>query len=264
MVLVFTAVAAAWRLWRRHGRSEHFPHRDQIVLLMAIFSLIAIGRVLLNVSLWSPYTSFTAPTVLVLYCYLFFRAAPAAMLSSVRAREYARAVAMALMAIWVTSLGIEHADMARLNRFEINAPRGRFLTDGIAGPPLADALRFTGARTQPGDYVLNLPQGSIVNFLADRPTPIREEIIVGGFLTPDRERDAIQRVEARRVKLILVSNHLTPEYRDPAFGVDYNQAFMRWIEAHYHPVATFSAFKGRPLRFGGPEYFIRAYERNPD
>ena len=39
---------------------------------------------------------------------------------------------------------------------------------------------------------------------------------------------------------------------------------MRWIEANYHPVATFSAFSGRELRFGDFQFFIRAYERNVD
>ena len=262
LVLGVVIAVFTWQIWRHHVRAEPIPHSHQIVLLIAIFSLAAIGRVVLNLSIWSPYTSFTAPTVLVLYCYLFFRAAPALLLSSERARDYARVVAMVLIAIWLTSLGIDHADSARLNVFEVNTPRGRFMTEPVVGRPLVDAIQFTLARTQPDDYVLNLPQGSMINFLTDRRYPIREEIIVAGFLTPEREADAIERVAARRVKLILVSNHLTPEYRDPAFGLHYNQAFMRWIEAHYHPVATFSAWRGKPLRFGDREFFIRAYERN--
>lgn len=264
LLLGFTVAVVTWRIWRHHSRSEPFPQHDQIVLLIAIFSLLAIGRVILNLSIWSPYTAFSAPTVLVLCCYLFFRTAPAALLASGRARGYARTIAMVLMAIWVTSLGVEHADSARLNTFEINAPRGRLLVDPTIGQPIVDAIRFTVARTQPGDYVLNVPQGTLINFLADRPNPLREEIIVPGFLTPVREADAIERVAARQVKLILVSNHLTPEYRDWAFGMHYNQAFMRWIDAHYHPVATFSAIKGRALRFGDLDFFIRAYERNVD
>jgi hypothetical protein len=264
LVLGLTIGILAWGSWRRYSRSEPLPAHDQVALLIAIFSVIAIGRVFLNISLWSPYTSFSVPTVLVVYCYLFFRAAPLVMLSSARARDYARVVAMALVAIWVTSLGIEHADSARLNRFEISAPRGRFLTEAAIGQPLADAIRFASARTQPGDAVLSLPQGSIINFLADRRNPLREEILIPGLLPPDREADAIRRAEASRVKLILVSNHLTPEYRDWAFGVHYNQAFMQWINAHYHPVATFSATRGRPLQFGGLDFFIQAYERNGD
>jgi len=263
-VLGLMIVPVAWQLWRRHSRAEPLQQHHQIVFLIAVFSLIGIGRVVLNFSLWSPYTLFTAPTVFVVYCYGFFRAAPVAMLSSSRAREYARVVAMVLVVIWITSLGVQHVDSARLNTAEIDFPRGRLLTDIALGQPFADAVQFAAARTQPGDYVLNVPQASIINFLSDRRNPLREDIIIPGMLPPDREAEAIQRVAARRVKLILVSNHLTPEFRDWAFGVSYNQAFMRWIEAHYHPVATFSAFSGRELRFGDFQFFIRAYERNID
>jgi 4-amino-4-deoxy-L-arabinose transferase-like glycosyltransferase len=264
LVLTLMIVVIAWQLWRRHSRGEPFQQHHQILFLIGIFSLIGIGRVVLNLSLWSPYTLFTAPTVFVLFCFVFLRAAPAALLASPRARFYARNVAMVLVVIWVASLGIQHVESARLSSVEINAPRGRLLTDVTLGQPLADAIRFAAARTQPGDYVLNVPQGSIINFLADRPNPLREDIIIPGMLPPDREAEAIERVAARGVKLILVSNHLTPEYRDWAFGVSYNQAFMRWIDAHYHPVATFSAFSGRELQFGDYEFFIRAYERNPE
>ncbi len=169
---------------------------------------------------------------------------------------------MVLVAIGVARLGVQHAESARRNVYEIITPRGRLLTTAAFGRPLEEAIRFATLRTEPGEYLLNLPQGTIINFLSDRRNPLREEIIVPGFLTPDREADAIRRVAARRVGLILVANHLTPEYRDWAFGVDYNQEFMRWIDAHYHPVATFSAVQGRELRFGEQEFFIRAYERN--
>lgn len=264
LVLGLTISFIVWRLWRCHARREPLPQRDQIVLVIAAFSLIAIGRVVFNVSLWTSYTLFTAPTVIVLYCYLFFRVAPALLLSNPRARDYARIVAMVLVTITVVRLGVQHTESARFNVFEIKAPRARFLTDVALGRAFEDAIRFATLRTQPGDYLLSLPQGTTINFLADRRNPLREEIIVPGFLTPDREADAIRRVAARRVGLILVANHLTPEYRDWAFGVHYNQAFMRWIDAHYHPVATFSAAPGRELQFGDLEFFIRAYERNMD
>jgi hypothetical protein len=214
--------------------------------------------------MWSPYTLFTAPTVIVLYCYLFFRAVPGWLLSSSGARDYARIIAMVLVGISTLRLGIQHWDAARMSTYELNTARGRLFTDVVVGKAFDDAIRFAASRTQPGDYVLNLPQGTTINFLAERPYPLREEIIVPGFLTPDREAAAIRRAEATNVKLILVSNHLTPEYRDFAFGVHYNQAFMRWIDEHYHPVATFSATPEDVLHFGDMVFFIRAYERNAD
>lgn len=264
LMLGLTIAVITRRLWGRYSRSEPFPQRDQILLLIAIFSVISIGRVVGNLSLWSPYTAFTAPTVFLIYGYLFFDGAPSLLLSSLRARVYARNIAMVLTAIWLLSLAIQHTQSARFNDFELAADRGRLWTDRMVGKPFADAIQFAAARTQPGDYVLTLPQGTIINFLSDRRYPLREEIIVPGFLTPDREEDAIRRVAERRVKLILLANHLTPEYRDLTFGFHYNQAFMRWIDAHYHPVATFSAKPGRELQFGDFEFFIRAYERNAD
>lgn len=264
LVLGATIAVIIWRLWRRHARHETLPQPDQLLLVLVVFSLIAIGRVVLNLSLWTPYTPFTAPTVIVLYCCLFFRVAPALLLPAPRARDYARIVAMVLVAIGVVRLGIQHVESARLNDYEIEAPRGRFYTDVSLGRTFEDAIRFAISRTKPGDYVLNLPQGTTINFLADRRNPLSDEIIVPGFLTPEREADAIQRIAARGVKLILVANHLTPEYRDWAFGAHYNQGFMRWIDAHYRPVATFSATQGRELRFGDYDFFIRAYERNVD
>jgi hypothetical protein len=146
--------------------------------------------------------------------------------------------------------------------FEISAPRGTLLTTRTLGRPIADAIRFVRERTAPGEYVASLPQGSIVNFFAERANPLREEILVPGYLTPDREADAIHRMSARRVRVILVGNVLTPEYRDNAFGVDYNRRLMRWVETNYHPIATFSDQGGAELSFGAPAFFIRAYERN--
>lgn len=264
VVLAVTIGFVAWRLWQHRAAPDLVSERHKIAFLVAIFSFIAIGRVILNVSLWSPYTAFTVPTVFVVYGYLFFRGAPDLLLPGEGARQYARSVAMALLGIWITSLGIDHVESARLNRFEINLPRARFFIDAMTGPPLAQAIQFAAERTQPGDYVLNVPQGSVINFLADRRHPLREEIIVPGFLTPDREADAIERVKQKNVKLILIANHLTPEYRDRAFGVNYNQALMRWIDAHYHPVATFSAAESAKLEFGDFDFFIRAYERNSE
>ncbi len=263
VVIGATIAVLAWRLWRQYLRRDPLSHPDQLALVIAVFGFIAIGRVMLNLSLWSPYAPFTAAPVLLVFCYVFFRGAPAVLLASARGRGYARVIAMLLIAMWIPPLAMQHAELARFNNFELTAPRGRLWTDAALGRPLADAIRFTTAHTQPGDYVLSLPQGSIVHFLADRRNPLREDIIVPGFLTPEREADAIRRAEARGVKLILLSNHPTPEYRDAAFGIHYNKAFMQWIEQHYHPVATFRAFpEGPEPQFGDYEFFIRAYERN--
>ena len=123
---------------------------------------------------------------------------------------------------------------------EIGAPRGSLLTTRWLALPFSQAIRFVEEHTDPGEDVATLPQASIVNFLGERPNPLKDEIMVPGFLTPEREADTITRLEQRRVRVILVAGWPTPEYRDTTFGVDYGADLMRWIESRYHMVAIFS------------------------
>ena len=55
-------------------------------------------------------TGLTVPTVIVLYCYLFFRVAPALLLQSSRARDYARVIAMVLVTISVVRVGVKQVE----------------------------------------------------------------------------------------------------------------------------------------------------------
>jgi len=146
--------------------------------------------------------------------------------------------------------------------FEIQAPRGHLAVDPDVGEPLAAALRFVRERTSPEDHVLTLPQATSINFLAERKYPLPDEIVHPGFLSGDREAEAIRTIDALRVPLILVANWLTPEFRDRAFGIHYNQELMRWITEHYHAVARFDSATSRGAQMGDRPFFIVAYERN--
>ena len=260
---VVLSLAAAWALWRaRRVHVEKMSTRIQIVLVLALFTTGALARVLLNISLTSAYTPFTIPTLIVLYVYLLVEVAPELLLRTPESREYMRRCALIVLGMYVWAFGVNYGSFVRTQvTSEISTARGRLLTRPLYGPPMAEAIRFVQRTTAPGEYVLSLPQGTLVNFLADRPNPIREENIVPGILTPDREAAAIHAIEAKQVRLILVANWLTREYGDRAFGVDYNQVLMQWVEQHYHQVRVFSN-DGESPQLGEAKFFIRAYERN--
>ena len=99
--------------------------------------------------------------------------------------------------------------------------------------------------------------------MSARPYPLREEIVHPGFLTDEKEIDAIERIKARRVPLVMVANLITSEFRDRIFGADYNQELMRWITENYHLVARFESPHRQGANFGNEPFFILAYERNP-
>ena len=264
LVLSAVIVAAGWRWWRARARGACLSRSSQVLLVVAAFGLISLTRVWLNVSLKNSYPAFTVPASIVIFLYLLFRTSPALLLPAGRPRECARRCAAALVTVTVILLAVSYARLARTRRdFAISAPRGRLLTNPAFGRPVAEAIAFVRERTSPDDYLVALPQGTLINFLAERPSPLREEIIVPGFVTGATEADVIHRLGARRVPLILLANFPTPEYRDRAFGTDYNQGLMRWIQTHYHRVAVFGHGRGRAPEFGDPEFFILAYERDP-
>ena len=262
LVLLLMIGVIGRRLWK-DGISR-LPLETATLLVILVFSLLAITRVFFNVSMKSPYTPFTLPALVIIYLYLLFRLTPRWLVPSGRARERARQTAMALIAASIVVLAVNSAMLARRRyTFEINTPRGQIVVEPIFGRPLADAIRFVNEQTSPGDYLLSLPQGTAINFLTDRRYPLREENIVPGFVKGEKEIDAIGRLSKHRAPVALLINLPTPEYLEPAFGIDYNQDLMNWITSHYHLNSTFSTATGDLRQLGRKEFYILAYQLNP-
>jgi hypothetical protein len=262
MLLVVGPAAILWT-WRVLARrpGPHAPDRLNVLLILSLFSLAAITRVFLNVSVLSPYTAFTVLPGVLVYSYLFLEAWPSFFPPHRRAPLASASLAlMAAVVVSMVGIGIAYARTTRTT--EIRTARGTLRLDPPIGGPLAEAIRFAATRTAPDDPLIALPEGSVINFMADRRNPLKDEIVIPGYLTPDREQETIQMIDDTRVPVVLLLNRVTPEYRDVAFGVDYNQDLVRWIEAHYRPVATFPERPGAgELQFGDRRFFIRAYER---
>jgi hypothetical protein len=238
--------------------------RDHILLCLTIFSFVSILRAVLNVTTTGPYTPFFLPAPIVVYLYLLFRVTPALLSKPLPVRANVRRAAMILIALLIAGMTINSSGrFRRMNAFAINSARGSFITVPEIGKPLEEAIRFAERRTGPGDYVLSLPVATTINFLADRLYPLREEIVHPGFLEGEKEQDAIERIKSRNTSLILIANLDASEFRDRAFGVDYNRRLMRWINDNYRLVARFDSPSSAGANWGDDAFFILAFERNP-
>jgi 4-amino-4-deoxy-L-arabinose transferase-like glycosyltransferase len=248
------------RAWRQRTA---FSPVQRVLFILAVFSLVAVLRAALNVTTTGPYTPFFVPVLIVVYLALLICFAPAALVASDAVRARVRQVAVCLLALMVLGMAVNSARRwHRLNTFTVSAPRGGFKTVNEIGEPLQAAIRYAAERTQPDEYVLALPVATMINFLAERRYPLREEIVHPGFLTGAKEQAAIESLKARRVRLVLLTNLDTSEFRDRAFGLDYNRELLRWIEANYHMTARFDSATSRGARLGDTPFFILAYERN--
>ncbi len=259
LVLLAAILGLAWRAqWGRGALSRV----DASLLVLATCALASITRVVFNVSPKSPYAPFTLPLVIIVYAQLIFRVSPALLLQSPQSRKRARRIALTLGVLVVVVVTCATIRRYRYSRtYPIDTARGRLWTTPELGQPLAEALGFVAARTAPGDAVLPLPQGTLVNFLSERPYPLRQENVVPGFIEGADEAAAIARIRGQRVPVVLLINHLTPEYRDRAFGVDYDRDLVAWIREHYRLQATFCLGCRPNPELGDRQPFILVYQR---
>jgi Dolichyl-phosphate-mannose-protein mannosyltransferase len=235
-----------------------------ILLVITVFSFVAILRVILNLTTTGPYTPFFLPALVVVYLYLLFRVAPALLSKTDSIRMNIRRAAMMMIALMIVGIGVYSTIRLRWsNTFTVSSPRGSFITVPEIGEPLQAAIRYAEKRTGLDDYLLAAPQATTINFLTARHYPLREEIIHPGFLAEDKEIDAIERIKARKTPLILIVNIDTSEFGDRAFGVDYNPGLMRWISENYRLAARFDSTNSHNAKLGDKPFFVLAYDRMP-
>lgn len=262
-LLPATLIWAARRIRRALRAQAPVAEADQVLPVLTAFALAAILRGMFFLTIGSPYTPFFLPMTIVLFLYLLFRIGPSLFTWSVEVRRNTRRTALALVALIVVGLAVNTVKQLRFsNTYPIIYPRGSFITESEWGEPLDAAIRYAREHTQPDQEVLSIPHATTINFLAGRRYPFREEIVHPGFLTGEKEFAAIELIKSHRIPLILVINFPTAEFRDRAFGDDYNQALMSWITANYHLSARFDTPKSREAKFGDKGVFILAYERN--
>ena len=261
MPLVIPAVIAlyGWQALRSWIAGTAVSVKSGIVLVIAVFSQVAILRFILNMKATGPYVPFAIPVVIVLCAYLLIRLLPAVATTDDRLRLSIRNAGVTLLAILAIGIGINSIFRFRnRNTFEVSTSRGTFVTEKPIGQPLTQAIEFARTRAGTEEDVLTLPQATVINFMAARRYPFREEIIHPGFLS---DEEAIRRIEMRPPKLILIVNLLTPEFRDRVFGVDYNPGLMKWIEQNYRMTARFDSDWSRDAKWGDNVFFVVAYEK---
>ncbi|HEX9365636.1 MAG TPA: glycosyltransferase family 39 protein [Vicinamibacterales bacterium] len=232
-----------------------------IVTLYAIYAVATLARVILHVRSGGAYGSFLLPVSVIVFTYLWvgpfadrFGEAPV--------RRAVRAMALALLfVVAVASAGILAWRYRMLNTVGMATARGTMMAPPDVGQAWNEALAYIDVHTRVGDAVAVMPEGTSLDFLSGRRNPLREEITTPGYLDAAGEARAIRQLRDAQTGLILIANRPTREFGAAAFGRDYCQQLMRWIEIHYAPCAIFGPVKDPRLQIGDRPFFIRAYCR---
>ena len=99
------------------------------------------------------------------------------------------------------------------------------------------AIRFMKEKAALGESVLSVPEDTSLYFLSGTECPIRVFSFTPGVLAPGKMTDElIQEIEQKRVRYLLWSNRIFPEFGVPLFGKDFDQPVGDYFKSHYRPV----------------------------
>jgi hypothetical protein len=236
-----------------------FPGRA--FLLISVYSLVVLARVLVRVPAGGANSAAFMPVPLLLFIYIMTSGLPV-LAASAAARRYVRRTVSVLLSIsMAVALGVFSYRQTKSFDFRLQTPQGGLRLRPSLGLAMNQALMFISRNTAQGEYILALPEGSSLNFLADRPMPLRHEIITPGFLTEAAEQQAIRRIQEKNVRYIFLFNRPTLEFGLKAFGRDYCRTLMGWIESNYEVTDVFGEQVSPKVEIGDPHFFIKCYSR---
>lgn len=258
---VLCAGTIAYSIFGRGGVRSIDSHRRSL-FVVAVYGLAVLARVVLRVPSGGGYGSYLLPVPLVIFMHLattFYRPAFTTFTASA---AVARRIVMTLLSFALAGATVVIAyRYLEKDAVRLETPRGSTRVSPAERRAFGDALDFLAQHTRPTDYLAAVPEGSSLNFLADRPAPLRYEILTPGFLDLAGERRAIGELEAKRVQLIFLLNRPTTEFGCPAFGKDCYRELMGWIEANYEVAAAFGEGASAASQIGDRPIFIKAYRR---
>jgi hypothetical protein len=243
----------------KRNKERSIPDRE--LLLLSVYSLAVLARVFIRIPAGGSYGAGLVPIPLLLFVYMatadlpIFSISPAAGRCRRRVILVSLSVAFAAVAVVLTwrQLNTPHLPL-RSARGELRLP-----TTHISA--MAQALEFIERESRPGEYLATFPEGSSLNFLSNRPVPVRYEITTPGFLSREEERRMIRQLQDKQVRFIFLFNRPTTEFGPKIFGVDYCRTIGEWIKSNYEVAAVFGDGLSLDVQIGDPAFFIKCYRR---
>jgi hypothetical protein len=247
--------------YRKRSSKSIVNSETIIVLIVVVYALASLARVILRVRSGGAYSSYLLPASVIVFTYAWVHPF-ANLFRQADTRRLARNIAVALIlldvAITASLLSFRFRDR---NTYVLNTDRGTIIAIPDLGKSIDEAIAFIKRETTPGDPVAVMPEGTSLNFFTDRPNPLREEITTPGYLDREGEERAIKQLIQSDTRLVLVANRATSEFGAEAFGRDYCQTLMQWIEQNFDACAIFGPDHNPDQQIGDKTFFIRAYRR---
>ncbi|MBU0756342.1 MAG: hypothetical protein KJ645_14465, partial [Planctomycetes bacterium] len=220
------------------------------LLAFSLFALLALMRILLTSGTFHYGFCLALPGVM-LFAVAVLRLFPSWFPSWFKhPRLFAPVFMVLLLTLSANNFLGASRPMYQARTIPIESPRGSLYVlpspYGINLHPVFELLKTLG---RPGDTLVVLPEGSLINFLTDQPNPLYYNLFIPPELnTPGVERAVIEQIEACKVDRILIIGRSVDEYGFHGLGIDYGTDLMAYIGAHYKEESSSgpTPYRGQP------------------
>jgi hypothetical protein len=97
-------------------------------------------------------------------------------------------------------------------------------------------LDFMAEQKRLGNRIVIVPEAPIMYALTDTEAPSRWYTLLPGFLSTQQEQDYVGELARIEPEYVIVTARNFGEYGSPRFGIDFDRAVLRWIEANYREI----------------------------
>jgi hypothetical protein len=230
------------------------------LFLMSVFSFAVLIREMPRVASGGAYAAFMLPSPLLLFTYAAAVSFPRIFCRMPKAGKFARWIVLLLFISVLFSVTKHVAKVYWSEQYySLSTARGEMRLPVDVGQVFAETLDFIAQNTKQSDPIFAAPEGSSLNFLGNRPAPLRYEVLTPGFLNDERQREAVDQLKERRVKYVFILNRATPEFGPVEFGRDYCQRLMGWIDQNYELIRVFGRSGKANPAIGEKKFFIKCY-----
>lgn len=245
------------RLRQASGARPEAPPGLATRIGFAVFALVLLAKIVLKVRLIQ-YGFVLAVPGLMLAIVSGLDALPRWLRARGRSEAFARGAVLGLLAISTLSMLQVSAFYFGSRSHPIGEGRDAFRTDA-RGLQLQPALDELAARMRPGDTLLVLPEGVMLNYLLRVRTPARHLNYMPPELILFGEETILEELRASPPRFVAIVHKDTSVYGVPWFGRDYGRSIAGWVHSRYRPVARY----GEPPLAPGSFFGVDLLERRP-
>jgi len=254
-MVLYVAIAAAvvwWRYWRRPESRGNLA----VALLLSYAALLAF-RILMKMRAVEYPIFYNGPVVLG-FLLLLSGMIPRRGRSKRFVLAGQAAICLGCLAVVFSAARVEEA----VTRYYVplRTERGTVRAMPNLVKNYEAAIQFMQQKAALGESVITVPEDTSLYFLSGTRCPLRVYLFTPGVIAPGKmEREVIGEIEEHRVRYLIWSNRIFPEFGTPVFGKDFDREIGAYLRTHYHPVGRL--LPGAPAMW---EWTAMIWERLPD